>query len=91
MRSAMRTIKIDTLLYEKLMIMGAMMGVKASELLEEAVASHLAYYQEGILDRVQERLDNLFAKANPETEGHALWRNSAPEGWSLRKEIWGAE
>lgn len=65
MAPVMRTMKVDRLLYEKTTIMAAQMGIAPSELVEEAVMFYLENGRELILERIQERVDALFATARP--------------------------
>lgn len=61
-RPGQRTIKINMRLYEQIMVMAAEMGIDPGTLVEEAVVYYLLSAKEKIIERVQERVDVMFAK-----------------------------
>jgi selenocysteine lyase/cysteine desulfurase len=58
----MRTIKMDSRLYEQIMGVAADAGISPAMLVEEAVVYYLLETKEALIQRVQERLDTLFEK-----------------------------
>jgi hypothetical protein len=56
-----RSVNIDIRLYEQVIVTAAMMGIDPGTLVEEATVYFMVNAKEKLLERVQERIDSIFA------------------------------
>ena len=90
---AMRMVKLNPDIHEKVNKIAEWLGVEPGEVVEEAVAFYLDSNRDELSDRIQTRVAELFDKAAakaPKMAQPVGW-GGAPGGWSLKSEIWGAK
>ncbi len=93
MAKPVRMLKLDPETHQLIDDVSKWLGMDPAKFTAEAVVYYLDNQRENLVARVQERLNKLFdtldevrapTKQDP-------WASSAPEGWTLKKEIWGSD
>lgn len=84
-----RMVKLDPEVHEQINELAGWLGLEPGEVVAEAVAFYLDSSRDELSDRIQSRVAQLFEKAGSRKD--VSWGSSAPDGWSLKGEIWGAK